>query len=489
MLSKRNVDRRESTLSRRYVHIETWGCQMNTADSERILSLLEERGYWVTPEASRADLIVLNTCHIREKAYHKVVSRLGLLKELKQKNSDLVIVLAGCVAQAEGNQLLQKLPMVDVLVGPGRLEGFVQFLDEHKVSGKQVSALGFPRQPFDIPGSQRTSDQGAFDDPRPQNLESSNLSSVKKQVPDTSLNGRNSVSRFVNIQQGCNNHCTFCVVPRTRGREVSQPIEIICDRVKAFVASGVKEITLLGQNVNSYGIDLASKAQAADNLFVSLLERLVRINELQRLRFTTSNPHDLTQDLAKLFAKEKKLGEYFHLPVQSGSDKILKIMRRKVTRSEYLERVSWLKEASPEMAISTDLIVGFPGETLEDFEQTLTLMENIRFSFVYAFAYSPRKYTVATRLKDQVPEKEKYRRLGELNQLQNTITLELNQQELGRVREVLFLYESKKEGGVFYGRTQQFRLVRVKSVDSLVGQLLPVEIKNCNKVALEGILV
>ena len=465
----------ESTTARqgrKKIHIETWGCQMNIADSERIAAMMKGENYELSEKPEQADLIILNTCHIREKARHKVLSRLGVLKELKAHHPGLKIAVAGCVAQAEGKKLLKQAPVVDILVGPGKISSIPSLLRRHQESGAQEIAIGFPGP--EVSGSR--SPEGACHE---------------SQLVPESLGGKNEVSRFVNIQQGCDNFCTFCVVPFTRGREVSERPEVIYAKSKAMVLHGAKEIMLLGQNVNSYGVDLvrSDRLKVGDGeAFVGLLRKVAKVPGLQRLRFTTSNPHDLTQELANLFAELPVLGRYYHLPVQSGSDRILAQMRRKVTAGEYLTKVSWLRQAAPDIALSTDLIVGFPGETEEDFARTLALLRQVRFSFVYAFMYSRRKGTAAIRFKDQIPEDVKADRLARLNQAQDAITIELNQQELGQRREVLFLYESKKEPGIWYGRTEHFRLVRVASDRALTGVLAMVRIDGCNKTALTGYL-
>lgn len=455
------------------IHIETWGCQMNVADSEKILSLMQKENFLLTENPSEADLIVLNTCHIREKARHKVVSRLGVLKELKQENKDLKIAVAGCVAQAEGKKLLKQAPTIDVLMGPGKIDELPRLLKERHESGLQAMAIGFNK-------------------PKLSEEPSGDLSCQQSVDVTPSLFGKNEVSRFVNIQQGCDNFCTFCVVPFTRGREVSEQPEVVYAKAKAHVLHGASEITLLGQNVNSYGLDLQKNKQleaSSAGPFVDLLKKVASIPDLKRLRFTTSNPHDLTLPLAELFANESKLGSYFHLPVQSGSDRILSTMRRKVTVAEYLERIKWLRSAVPDMAISTDLIVGFPSETDDDFQATLDLIEKVQFCFSYAFMYSPRKGTAAIRFQDQVPETVKAQRLARLNKLQNQITISQNEAEIGTEREVLFLYESLKEPGIYYGRTKHFRLIRVPSRRPLVGELAMVKVDGANKTALTGSLI
>jgi tRNA-2-methylthio-N6-dimethylallyladenosine synthase len=463
----------ENSLPNKKVLIETWGCQMNTADSEKMLAMLKKENYQATTEAEGSDLIILNTCHIRENARHKVVSRLGVLRELKKENPNLKIAVTGCVAQAEGKKLLKEAPVIDVLVGPGKVEDLGSLLKEHDKEGekaKQKISIGF-RKPDEV-----------------RELSQKNKDATPTQVSD----GKNSVSRFVNIQQGCNNFCTFCVVPFTRGREVSEHPDLIVENTLKMATAGAKEITLLGQNVNSYGLDLAEKGlitPSESGPFYDILKRVAELDEVERLRFTTSNPHDFTQPLAQLFKDQPKLGRYIHLPVQSGSDSILESMKRKVTVEEYWERVKWLRDAVPDMAISTDIIVGFPGETEEDFMATYNLVKELRYSFIFAFKYSQRKGTAAPRFKDQVPEEVKSERLNKLNALQNEITTELNKAEIGKTREILFLYESMKEKGVYYGRTPHFRLVKVAANRDLIGKTLDVKITAGNKTALVGELI
>lgn len=457
----------EQQPAQKRVHVETWGCQMNTADSERMLQLLAQRGYELTAAAEDADLVLLNTCHIREKARHKVLSRLGVLRRLKESRPGLTVAVAGCVAQAEGKRLMDEAPVIDVLFGPGKIDELPRLLDERATTGKRTMAIGFAKREHEAP------EPDAPVAPQP-------------------VTGHNEVSRYVNIQQGCNNYCSFCVVPFTRGREVSRRPDEIERETRALVSAGAREITVLGQNVNSYGLDLVTTGalpSTEGGPFVDLLDRLARIEGLERLRFTTSNPHDFSRPLAALFAAHPKLGRYLHLPVQAGNDRTLARMKRKVTVAEYRERVAWLRELVPDIALSTDLIVGFPGESDEEFEDTLRLVEDMRYSFVFSFKYSPRKNTPAARYGDQVPEEVKETRLSRLNALQDRITVEQNLAEIGRTRQVLFHYESKKDPGHFYGRTDHFRLVRVKAARSLVGELRPVEIVEGNKTALLGRLV
>lgn len=450
------------------VHIETWGCQMNTADSERMLELLKARDYEMVGSPEEADLILLNTCHIREKARHKVMSRLGVLKELKQKTPGLTIAVAGCVAQAEGARMIQDAPTIDVLFGPGRIDDLPQLLDQFALTKKPAVALGFKsssREGHTLLSARTFGDEG-----------------LAARVAPPTVSGKHEVSRYVNIQQGCDNFCTFCVVPLTRGREISKAPQQVVQECELMVGAGAREITLLGQNVNSYGLDIGTD-------MVALLKQVAQIDGLERIRFTTSNPHDFTESLAELFLIEPKLGRYLHLPVQSGSDRILTAMKRKVTASEYRQKISWLRQRIPDVALSTDLIVGFPGETDQDFQETLELVEEIGFSFCFAFKYSPRKNTPAARYQNQVPEDVKESRLKKLNLQQDHITRAQQLAQIGRLRRVLFHYESQKNPGFYYGRTEHFRLVRVESSKNLIGQMSDVFITDGNKTALIGNLV
>ncbi|MES2746293.1 MAG: MiaB/RimO family radical SAM methylthiotransferase, partial [Bdellovibrionota bacterium] len=352
----------------------------------------------------------------------------------------------------------------------GKISDLTSLLETHEKDGKRAMSIGFDKPRHDH-------DQEAKE---------------KLIVTNPTVTMKDEITRFVNIAQGCDNFCTFCVVPFTRGREISRPLPEIVEETRQLLEEGAREITLLGQNVNSYGDDLVrdGKMQAPDQgPFVELLERVAVLPGLDRLRFTTSNPHDFTRPLAELFAKHKNLGRYIHLPVQAGNDALLERMKRKVTVAEYLQRVKWLRDIDPEMALSTDLIVGFPGETEEEFQGTLDLVAKVRYSFIYAFKYSPRKGTAAARFRDQIPEEVMSERLARLNELQNRITVEQNEAEIGRQREILFHYESRKEPGTYYGRTEQFRLARVASNRNLIGKMAFVEITEANKTALVGRLI
>lgn len=452
------------------VYVQTWGCQMNVADTERMFSLLSNCNYKRTENENEADLILLNTCHIREKARHKVVSRLGELRHLKQENPDLLLAVSGCVAQAESQALAKEVPYIDLIFGPDQIESLPQLL-EQALTKNGNSPFVFTK----------------FDD------KEKGYSIPLDVTPPYYDEDKNEVSRFVNIIKGCNNFCTFCVVPYTRGREKSRAENEILAEVDFLVSKGVKEIILLGQNVNSYGLDLlgAADTNAAQGQmpFADLLHRVSAVLGVERIRFTTSNPHDFTPTLAQAFATLPKVTNSFHLAVQSGSDRILDRMNRQYTRKEYFERVGWIRNERPDIAFSTDIIVGFPGETDQDFEDTLSLVHEMQYAFIYAFKYSLRKGTPATRFKDQVPEEIKDKRLQILLDLQKKETLRQNLAEVGKERNVLILYQNRKQEFSWYGRTYEGRLIKVNSPRNLLGQLVDVKVTGANLIALEGIPV
>lgn len=460
---------------KKLVAFEVWGCQMNVADGERMLRLLEPEGYSLTEDFNQASLIVCHTCSIREKARHKLLSRLGVLKALKEKNKDLLIVVTGCVVQSEGQSLAKDCPFVDVMLGAYQLGRISEAISERIKTGNQVvwidkdsteNGYGY--------GEEKDSCCGRVD--------------VDKKI--STISGKNEVTRFVNIVQGCNNYCSYCIVPYARGEQRSSRKEDILSYCDSLIESGAREIMLLGQNVNSYGLDTLEARQSHKGRlpFAELLDE-VCLKDVLRVRFTTSNPYDFCEDIVEAFRKHQKLGRYIHLPVQSGSDKILKAMNRRISAEEYIKKVSWLRNIDPCFAVSTDLIVGFPGETDEDFEATCDLVKKIGYSFIFSFKYSPRLHTKAALMPDQIPEEIKEKRLSILNGIQDEITLKLNKNEVGKVRTVLFNYESAKEPGVYYGRDEYFRLIRVKSKLDLVSKMKQVEITHADKTALEGVLV
>ena len=388
---------------KRGVYVATFGCQMNEYDTDRIYQVLAPYNYTRTDDPKDANLILLNTCSVREKGEHKMLSELGRLAPLKEYNDDLVLGVAGCVAQQEGAALLKKVPYLDLVLGPDNIPELPELLTRLHGSKARVAQTEFyKRKEYEFVEAQPTE------------------ASPPK------------VSEFVTIMKGCDKVCSFCIVPFTRGREVSKPSDMVVAEVERLVAHGTREVTLLGQNVNSYGKDRKREPH-----FAELIRRVGAIDGLDRLRFTTSHPMDCIDDLIACFGEVDALCEYFHLPVQSGSDSVLKAMRRPYTVDEYRERVMQLRTQCPEIALSTDIIVGFPGETDEDFEGTMALLEEVRYDSIYAFKYSERPGTKAAKMVDDVPLKVKKARLKRVLDLQHQITESRMAQYLGQELEVL----------------------------------------------------
>ena len=436
------------------VYIKTFGCQMNVNDSEKMLWLLYP-DYEPTFKPEEADLIIINTCSVREKPQHKVYSEAGRYKTLKKKKPSLIIGITGCVAQQEGERLLEKLPYVDFVLGTQSFFKIKEVVEEIKKTHKRI-VLTELKENFNFP---------------------------LILPPTPSLFLRNSkVSAFVTIMQGCDNFCTYCIVPFVRGREISRPPEDIITEVKHLVSQGVKEIVLLGQNVNSYGL----KNPDYPN-FAELLEMVSEVEGVERIRFTTSHPKDLSDELIEVIAKNPKVCKHIHLPLQAGSNRILKLMNRKYTKEEYLEKVEKLRNKIPEIALTTDIIVGFPGETREDFEQTLEMLEVVRYHEIFSFKYSDRPFTTALKMKNKIDEKEKETRLRELQDLQKKITQEIYESYVGKVVEVLVEGKSKKQETAYTGRTTTNVIVNFPYFEGdLTGKLVEVEIIETGKHSLKG---
>ena len=392
---------------RRHVYIETMGCQMNVYDTERMFEALHKAGYQPTERVELADLAIVNTCSVRDKVEHKVVSMLGVWRKLKEFNPDLILGVAGCVAQQEGDKLLEKVPYLDLVLGPDQIASLPELVQARRDDSQRRAATEFVgKKQYEFP------------------------------MPEPPADGR--VTAMVTIMKGCNKVCSFCIVPFTRGREVSKPSQQVVDEVRMLVDNGVREVTLLGQNVNSYGKDRVDRDGVAHELdFAELIHKVAEIEGLERIRFTTSHPMDCTDALIDAFASCKKLAPFFHLPIQSGSPKILQGMRRAHGVDDYLAKIERLRKAVPDIALSTDLIVGFPGETIEDFEMTLQLMQQVRYATLFSFIYSPRPGTRAAELTDDVPMAEKKRRLQQLQAIQDQITAEWMAGYLGKVILVL----------------------------------------------------
>ncbi|MFZ1199980.1 MAG: tRNA (N6-isopentenyl adenosine(37)-C2)-methylthiotransferase MiaB [Desulfobacterales bacterium] len=462
------------------LYIHTIGCQMNVYDSEKIVSVLAPLSYCQTADLQAADLIIVNTCAIRQKAEQKVFSFLGRLSRLKNERPELLIGVGGCVAQQQGKKILARVPCVDFVFGTqaiSRLPGIVKNCETH--AGRVVD-VG-PAAAVDL-----------FDAP-PQ---------LAKTDAPPHLVKTGQVTRFVTIMQGCDNYCSYCVVPYVRGREASRRPEDIIAEIERLVAAGVREVTLLGQNVNSYGVK-----EGLCN-FADLLGRVNAIDGLLRIRFTTSHPKDLSRDLCRAFGELPKLCRHIHLPVQSGSNRVLKRMNRRYTRENYLEKVAELREVCPHIAISSDFIVGFPGEEAADFEQSLDLIRTIGFDSLFAFKYSDRPEAPAGRFDGKVSEPESTARLQVLLEEQNRITVAKHRSLVGSVLEVLVegvngrsLPSGKKDGGPtggasqWTGRTSGNKIVNFERAtlpaplgESFEGRLVRVRVEKALAHSLWGVL-
>jgi tRNA-2-methylthio-N6-dimethylallyladenosine synthase len=422
------------------VYIQNFGCQMNDYDVERMHELLRRQGYEKCDSAESADLVVLNSCAIREKSEHKVASAAGRLKELKDARPGMVVAVGGCVAQQEGARLIRRLPVADFTFGPDQIPSLPSLLERHRSERRRFAATDV----IDV------EDYQFLDaDPRPGDVK---------------------VTALVTIQKGCDNHCAYCVVPATRGREVSRPADEVVAEVRRFVALGAREVTLIGQNVNSY------HAIGGDDDFAELLARVDRVEGLKRLRFTTSHPKDFTRRVAEAFRDLPTLCGWLHLPVQAGSSRTLRRMVREYTREEYLEKLDYVRALVPDLSLSTDIIVGYPGETDEDFAETMTLLERVQYDFIYSFEYSPRPDTPALklRLRDDVPATVKHERLLAVQALQREITARRLSRFIGRTVEVLVEGESQR-GGQLCGRTGGNEMVNFDG-DAALGELCAVEV-------------
>ncbi|MEM7506515.1 MAG: tRNA (N6-isopentenyl adenosine(37)-C2)-methylthiotransferase MiaB [Pseudomonadota bacterium] len=423
--------------------IKTYGCQMNVYDSERMAAAMAADGYETTTDQDEADMIVLNTCHIREKAAEKVYSELGRLKPLKLQNPDLKIAVAGCVAQAEGEEITRRAPMVDLVVGP---QAYHRLPAMAARAGQQIDTE-FP-------------EEDKFDH--------------LPQAPKT----RRAPTAFLTVQEGCDKFCAFCVVPYTRGAEVSRPPARLLAEARDLVDRGVVEVTLLGQNVNAYHGEGWSLAP--------LIGELAKIDGLERIRYTTSHPNDMSEDLIAAHAEVPELMPYLHLPVQAGSDKVLKAMNRRHTSETYLRVIEHVRAARPDIALSGDFITGFPGETEEDFQATMELVREVRYAQAYSFKYSPRPGTPAAD-REQVPEEEKADRLARLQELLNAQQTAFQQQQIGKILPVL-IEKSGRLPGQMVGRSPYLQPVHLDCNIENAGKILDVRIAQAQTNSLGGTL-
>jgi len=457
-LKPEKLNSRKTSMVSKSFFIKTFGCQMNERDSEIMAQILSEKGYIETSESDDADLIILNTCSIRAKAEQKVMSLLGVLRKHKKRKPALKICVAGCVAQQEGRRIIERMPHVDLVVGTQNIYQLAELLEDIE-KPSVVTALA---DDYHIP---------AF-------------------IPDlkTGRNSRNQppvFKKFLTIMQGCNNYCTYCVVPHTRGREVSRSVDHILKEAQALIESGVKEITLLGQNVNSYGKTNQVMEGVPSYSFSDLLRAVADIPGLQRLRFTTSNPKDLSDDLMRCFTEVDILCPQFHLPVQSGSNKILSLMNRKYSRELYLEKVSALRSYCSEIAITTDMIIGFPGETDEDFAETMSLLEEVHYHGSYSFKYSDRPGTRSAEFENKIEESVKAERLLAFQTRQDEISLEHNRSYIGK--DVSIMIEKSDKTSIV-GRAETNHLVHILEAGTnyTPGDLMNVHIVHAGHHSLTG---
>lgn len=436
---------------KRYM-ILTYGCQMNEHDSEKLAATIEKMGYEATPFQDNADLILVNTCCVRENAELKVYGKIGTFKTLKEKNPDLVVGICGCMMQQDHvvQEIKKKYRHVDMVFGTHNVHNFPGLL--HEVLTTKHSVV----QVWDIDG---------------------------EVIENTESNRKFELKAFVNIMYGCNNFCTYCIVPYTRGRERSREMDAILDEIKGLIKNGTKEITLLGQNVNSYG-----KTLDVPVTFAELLEAVAQIEGVQRLKFMTSHPKDLSKEVLHVMARHHNISKYLHLPVQAASNELLKVMNRNYTKEDYLEIIEYAKKLMPELTISTDLIIGFPGETEADVNELIELIKMVQYDSAFTFIYSKRKGTPADEMTNQIEDDVKHERFNRVLETLNDIIYEKNQSFKGTTVEVLVEGHSKKEGNLI-GRTDGNRTVHFSGEETLIGTFVKVKITQPKKFSLSGELM
>lgn len=435
----------------RKLYIKTFGCQMNEYDSAKMADVLHDsHSFEVTDSPEKADILLLNTCSIREKAQEKVFSQLGMWREWKEANPELLIGVGGCVASQEGGSILKRAPYVDLIFGPQTLHRLPEMVNKVQHEKSPVLDISFPEiEKFD-------------------------------RLPAPRAEG---CTAFVSIMEGCSKYCTFCVVPYTRGEEISRPLDDIVHEVSLLAAQGVREITLLGQNVNAY---YGKMYDGNDADFALLIEYIAAIDGIDRIRFTTSHPIEFGRNLIDVFARVPKLVNHLHLPVQSGSDRILALMKRQHTVGDYKAKIADLRDVRPNISISSDFIIGFPGETDQDFAATMKLIEDVGFDFSFSFIYSPRPGTPAANLPDSIPIQVKKERLAQLQAQITKQGTEISRRMIGTIQKVLVERPSKKNIMQMSGRTENNRVVNFDGAKSMVGQLIDVKITEALPNSLRG---
>jgi len=409
-------------LAKKYYTL-TYGCQMNESDTERINGQLEELGYTAADRMEDADIIIMNTCSVRQNAEEKVYGKIGEIKKLKNKNPDLLLGIAGCMAQENKGKLIERMPVIDFVIGPYHIHDLKDIISRENARGSHV--VKTERNPHSV-------------------NDYSELRAVRK----------SKIFAWIPIMQGCNKFCTYCIVPYVRGREISRTIDDICSEIRGLAKEGYKEITLLGQNVNSYGLDFRNGTSFAD-----LIRAIDEIDGIERVRYMTSHPRDMTFDMVDAMAASPKVVRHMHLPVQHGSNEMLRRMNRGYTIEHFKELLSYVRRKMPDIAVTTDLITGFPGETEEMHWETLALLKEARFDSAYTFIYSPRRGTPAARMEGQIDDETKHRRLQELMDTENVISLELNKEMEGKIFEIIVEGPSRQDEHTWYGRTSSNKMI------------------------------
>lgn len=431
--------------SRKSLYIKTFGCQMNVQDSEKIRGIYRTSGFTDTDSVNEADVIVINTCSVRQKAEQKFYSELGRLKKIKKNKPHLKILVAGCIAEQEGKKIRERFPFVDFICGTQQLDKISQWING-TYKGRYAKGENENYHKIELP-SAREGD----------------------------------VKAFVSIMYGCNNYCSYCVVPYTRGKERSRPSKDIINDIQGLSEKEIKEVTLLGQNVNSYGTGAGEGIN-----FTDLLRMIHPISGIERIRFVTSHPKDLTDELIMTMAELPKICDHIHLPLQAGSDRILKLMNRKYTTGHYMNRIEMLRRFIPDIALTTDIIVGFPSETDQDFQMTVKALKEIRYDGFFAFKYSKRPFTKALTMESHVDEEIKKQRLEEILTIQDQITFEKNSALVGREVEILVEGKSELDSSKLTGRTGTNKIVNFYGHDRLTGRLIPVKIREAKRHSLFG---
>lgn len=447
------MDKEQLPMGKKYYTI-TYGCQMNESDTERINGQLEELGYQPAEEMEDADIVIMNTCSVRQNAEEKVYGKIGEIKKLKDKNPNMLLGIAGCMAQENKGKLIERMPIIDFVIGPYHIHDLKDIVSKENARGGHV--VKTERNPHSVE-------------------DYSELKSVRK----------SKIFAWVPIMQGCNKFCTYCIVPYVRGREISRTIDDISNEIQTLADEGYKEVTLLGQNVNSYGLDFRNGTDFGD-----LIRAIDKIDGIERVRYMTSHPRDMTFDMIDAMAESPKVVRHMHLPVQHGSNEMLKKMNRGYTIEHFKELLSYVRSKMPDIVVTTDLITGFPGETEEMHQETLALLKEVRFDSAYTFIYSPRTGTPAARMEDQIDSDTKHRRLQELMDVENEISLELNKEMEGKTYSIIVEGPSKQDPMNWYGRTSGNKMILFPYKEGIsVGDTVDVKVDTAQTWVLKGELI